>query len=656
MKTVLLMLLFTLITPSANTFAADSIDPPPSATPGKVIVNHDEWTLNNTGYSNGNAKRFVENMLKYNALFLASTQYIDNSILLDYVKFGGNVYICGGTGSSTTPMPTEAPTCTPTDILTATPVDTPTNTPTDIPPYTPAPPVVTLYPDILYTGKSTELWIIANKDGFPVAEGKAVVDGKEYVLDTNGQTKVIVTPLSAGELEVKIYNQSGSFLVSKKIKIYSVAKGYLDYPAEGTTISGIYNVAGWYYDPAGVAKVEVLLDDVLWGTAEYGFERPDVPKVFPWCGTKVGFRYKLDTTKLSEGNHGITIRIIGNDGQQTCLKKRIFNVPVQVAKGFIDYPKANTPISGVYNVSGWFYDSTGVSRVEVLVDGVVKGTATYGMTYDLSRQDESKVFQYPISNAGYSFKLDTTALCAGIHEIAVRGTGANGIQTTLKQITVTVPNQTVRGFVDYPKSNIEISGIYKVSGWFYNATGVDKVEVLVDGVVKGTAEHGLERPDVLCVYPDSSSDTGYCFKLNTSTLCVGTHNITVRGTGTNGIQTTLKQVTVTVPDQTTRGFIDSPKANAEISGIYNVSGWFYNATGVRRVQILVDGVVRGNADIDLYRPDVPKVYPECDNYTGYRFKLNTSKYDSGKHTIEVIGIGMNGIHTKLGNISVIIVK
>lgn len=48
------------------------------------------------------------------------------------------------------------------------------------------------------------------------------------------------------------------------------------------------------------------------------------------------------------------------------------------SKGALDNPVLDATLIGSYNVSGWFLDGSGVSKVEVLVDGAVVGQAFYG--------------------------------------------------------------------------------------------------------------------------------------------------------------------------------------------------------------------------------------------------------------------------------------
>src|SRR5262249_59586943 len=80
--------------------------------------------------------------------------------------------------------------------------------------------------------------------------------------------------------------------------------------------------------------------------------------------------------------------------------------------GNIDIPGKNGIVSGTITVSGWALDNTSavgsaISAVHISVDGIVVGTATYG----LSRPDVCAAYPGRIGcpNVGYTFLLNTTA-------------------------------------------------------------------------------------------------------------------------------------------------------------------------------------------------------------------------------------------------------
>ena len=148
----LILAALVLVTGPASVWASnDAVVVPAVATPwpGKVFVSHDEWTLSDEGFRNApDAARFAQNLAfwfaggrpgrflvystsfgltgksleramkgtghnwtvantkqpltlqtlqKYDAVFLAGKS-VDPSVLIDYVRSGGDVYLAGGTG------------------------------------------------------------------------------------------------------------------------------------------------------------------------------------------------------------------------------------------------------------------------------------------------------------------------------------------------------------------------------------------------------------------------------------------------------------------------------------------------------------------------------------------------------------------------------
>ena len=131
----------------------------------------------------------------------------------------------------------------------------------------PAPAVVTVDPEVLYMGRSTEIWVTSNKGGFPVAGGIVKVDGKTAVLDSNGQAKIIINPNALGEIDVKIFDSEGVYLVSKSIKVIPVIP-------EGELLknpSFSLDTKGWSLWTEGGASATGTRDTAVFDTAPGGY-------------------------------------------------------------------------------------------------------------------------------------------------------------------------------------------------------------------------------------------------------------------------------------------------------------------------------------------------------------------------------------------------
>ena len=219
------------------------------------------------------------------------------------------------------------------------------------------------------------------------------------------------------------------------------AIGPLDVPSNGQVISGNSYGAGWALDGAGVNRIDVLVDNVFQVQASYGYNREDVYNAYPAYNNHYsGYSFYLNTATIPNGAHTISIRETSNNGSQTIIASKSITVDNQAVlpvASALDVPTSGQTLTGISYGAGWVLDGAGVSRVDVLVDNIVRVQATYG------GQREDVYNAYPSYNnhyAGYSFYLDTTSISNGSHTISIRETANSGTQTIFGTRTVTVNN------------------------------------------------------------------------------------------------------------------------------------------------------------------------------------------------------------------------
>ncbi len=106
--------------------------------------------------------------------------------------------------------------------------------------------------------------------------------------------------------------------------------GDIDLPLNGLLYHGTITASGWALDWEGVAAVQILVDGHPFGTAHYGFGRPDVlalsyyPSYFNVAGP--GWQFQLDTTLLPNGEHFLDVVVTDNQGVTTYVGKKRFVV------------------------------------------------------------------------------------------------------------------------------------------------------------------------------------------------------------------------------------------------------------------------------------------------------------------------------------------
>ena len=112
--------------------------------------------------------------------------------------------------------------------------------------------------------------------------------------------------------------------------------------------------------------------------------------------------------------------------------------PLLPPVGAIDTPVEDAVISGSdYQVTGWYLDGQGVSKIEIKVDGVIVGEAILG---DPRPDVQTNYPDYNNGNSGFHYALDTTALTNGTHTITALETNSAG-QTSYREVNCIVDNQ-----------------------------------------------------------------------------------------------------------------------------------------------------------------------------------------------------------------------
>src|SRR5215467_570553 len=119
--------------------------------------------------------------------------------------------------------------------------------------------------------------------------------------------------------------------------------------------------------------------------------------------------------------------------------------------GGIDTPTANQTVFGVVRVSGFALDFNPISKIEIVVDGVIVNRADL----NIPRADILQVFPNyvgsPTSNPGFLSSFLARNYNNGLHSVIARVTESSGATTDLGPISVNVDNsqnQAPFGYID----------------------------------------------------------------------------------------------------------------------------------------------------------------------------------------------------------------
>jgi hypothetical protein len=172
--------------------------------------------------------------------------------------------------------------------------------------------------------------------------------------------------------------------------------GTLETPDFRATLSNIATGTGWALDNVGVVLLEVIIDGQKVGEATYGQSRPDVALnwgTFP-NAVNSGFRFTFDTTKFSNGEHTLSVRLVDAAGNVTVIGARPFmaqNQVLQIASTDLTRPRKGEPYSfQMIAINGrppytWsLISGTLPQGLSLNASGLISGTPTVFGTFPFS--------------------------------------------------------------------------------------------------------------------------------------------------------------------------------------------------------------------------------------------------------------------------------
>jgi uncharacterized protein YkwD len=280
---------------------------------------------------------------------------------------------------------------------------------------------------------------------------------------------------------------------------------------------------------------------------------------------------------------------------------------------------------GRAQVGGWALDpdTTATIDVHVYVNGRYAGATRAGN----QRNDVAAV--YPAWGSGRGWSLALAGLSVGTHQVCAYGINAPG--TPGHNPPLACRNLTIQrlgspfGSMDSVVQNGP--GTLLVQGWTIDpdtSASLD-VDVLVDGVVRGSGVANVWRPDVGRAFPGKGDNHGY--RLVASGVLGGNRQVCVRAhnaAGTPGASRNIACTTVTVPSSPIGAFdaVSSPSA-----GRVRVSGWAFDldSPAFIDVHIYIDGRWGGMTTTGSNRVDVAGVYPSWGSGRGYNAELSAAR-------------------------------
>ena len=224
------------------------------------------------------------------------------------------------------------------------------------------------------------------------------------------------------------------------------------------------------------------------------------------------------------------------------------------------------------------------------------------------------------------------------------------------------------------------SGSFPLVGWALDNSGVQRIEIQVDGISVGQAQLLISRPDVGAIFPSfpGSAFAGWEYQLDTTRFLNGLHEVTALVVSNTGeirrLNTIVMEFSNTTHNLKPFGNIAFPDHNSEMFGTCDpdeedrrysvVTGWALDAGlerndhGVGYVELLIDGSIYANSRRDCVHSVITGAYTNCFGQprldvereyeflkdspnAGFRFVLDVGRlisdfgYREGLHTLTI---------------------
>lgn len=224
----------------------------------------------------------------------------------------------------------------------------------------------------------------------------------------------------------------------------------IESPAADEEVSGNLMIRGYALaENLRVAGVDVLIDGITYGRAQYGVPRPEICSAAgitaPNCPA-AGFQFSVNSATgaypLPNGEHVLQVRIQDETGRFTLypedgVKFRVNNALNQPPTGVLVTPTHGQTVSGTILVYGYAYDPDGrIAAVQLLVDGAVRATLPYGEARTSECTALPEVAACP--NIGFWHQWNTNTVLNGPHVLGIRLVDDRGR-------AVVVPQNAVNG-------------------------------------------------------------------------------------------------------------------------------------------------------------------------------------------------------------------
>jgi hypothetical protein len=220
----------------------------------------------------------------------------------------------------------------------------------------------------------------------------------------------------------------------------------------------------------------------------------------------------------------------------------------------LETPTEGLAVTGRVPISGYVgLENARVAGVDVIIDGITYGAASYGAT----RNDVCGSLPASVSNCpriGFTFTLNSAAqnptgdiiIAAGRHTLQIRARDEAGRyfmfpETPVNFVVDNPANQAPRVVITVPGRNDTVTGVMSVMGYAYDPDADGRVVTLrlvIDGLTYNSISinYGSPRPEACAALTDvpACPNIGWETAFDTTRLANGPHTLSITATDDKG--------------------------------------------------------------------------------------------------------------------------